>query len=114
MRARTFAGSRFRTAGWPEHPHVEECASDWRGRKVILKRRRRPQESRGFLRIGSREPASGGGVHCAAAPMSDPVLSDELLGGLVSRLDQLKIMSSDPKKVQLSIDEVKLTLRLRS
>eukprot|EP01046_Picozoa_sp_COSAG06_P069026 COSAG06_NODE_18631_length_876_cov_1.716860_1_plen_54_part_00 len=53
-------------------------------------------------------------MHCAAAPMSDPVLSDELLGGLVSRLDQLKIMSSDPKTVQLSIDEVKLTLRLRS
>ena len=53
-------------------------------------------------------------MHCAAAPMSDPVLSDELLGGLVSRLDQLKTMSSDPKKVQQSIDEVKLTLRLRS
>jgi hypothetical protein len=46
--------------------------------------------------------------------MSDPVLSDELLGGLVERLGQLKGMSSDPAKVQQSIDEVNLTLKLRT
>jgi|EP01043_Picozoa_sp_COSAG02_P042176 hypothetical protein len=41
-------------------------------------------------------------------------LSDELLGSLVERLENLKKISSDPAKVQESIGHVKLTLRLRS
>lgn len=42
------------------------------------------------------------------------VLSDEMLRGLVQRLDQLKAMSSEPGNVQKSIDEVHLALRLRT
>ena len=41
-------------------------------------------------------------------------LSDQQLAGLVVRLERLKLMSSEPSKVQRSIDTVALTLRLRT
>ena len=53
-------------------------------------------------------------MNTAAAVKGEPILSDELLRRLVSRLEQLKNISSDPAKVEESIAHVKLTLRLRS
>jgi len=43
-----------------------------------------------------------------------PVLSDAVLRNLVERLEQLQKQSSTPDEVQESIDDVRMTLKLRS